>query len=157
VGKSIGYCLTKTGQDAMLWSTTGTATVLQDVGGEGFSDVVAINSSAHSVGYSSTASGDEAMLWSPSGKATNLSAILGPAWSDTEAVGINLAGDIVGYGFFEGGQHGFLLTPVSATAFSATLFSTTSVPEPSTWAMFMVGFTGLALVGRRFRKLGSAP
>jgi hypothetical protein len=158
VGRSIGYCLTATGQDAVLWSTTGIATVLQDVGGEGFSDVVAINASGHSVGYSLTASGDEAMLWSPSGKATNLGAILGSAWSDTQAVGINQVGDILGYGFFEGGQRGFLLTPAFTTAVSAALFSNAPVPEPSTWAMFMVGFTGLALVGRRrFRKLGTAP
>jgi hypothetical protein len=51
-------------------------------------------------------------------------AILGSAWSDTQAAGINQVGDIVRYGFFEGGQSGFLLTPASTTAVSATLFST---------------------------------
>ena len=93
----------------------GTATVLKDPGDVGFADAVAINASGHSVGYVETTSGDEAVLWQPSGKATNLDGLLGPDWSNTQAVAINNAGDILGYGEYQGGQYppgeyGFLLT-----------------------------------------------
>jgi hypothetical protein len=143
-GKSVGFSLTASGQDAVLWSKSGTATVLQDVGGMGFDNAVAINASGESVGYSLTASGgDEAVLWSSSGTATDLGAVLGSAWSDTQAVALNNLGDIVGYGDYQGGQYGFLLTPVSAAARSAMRFSAAPVPEPSTWAMVIVGLMGL--------------
>jgi len=81
----------------VLWSPSGKATVLQDVGGQGFSYVVAINDAGWSVGYSQTAFGPsadyEAVLWSPSGKATVLqdgsqaNAINDAGWSDGLASG----------------------------------------------------------------------
>ncbi|HZZ24869.1 MAG TPA: hypothetical protein VFE60_20830 [Roseiarcus sp.] len=108
--------------------------MLQDVGGQGTSNATAINASGQSVGYSFTATGEDTVLWSSSGTATNLSAVLGPAWSDTTAVGLNDRGDILGYGTYNGGQYGFLLTPV---------------PELSTWAMLLVGFVGLGFAGYR--------
>jgi probable HAF family extracellular repeat protein len=86
----------------VLWSPSGKATVLQDAGGQGFSQVNAINDAGRSVGYSFTGalSPTEAALWSPTGKATDLGALLGPAWSDTEALGINNSGDIIGFGHY---------------------------------------------------------
>ena len=42
------------GPDAVLWSPSGKATVLQDVGGHDYSWALAINSSGWSVGYSNT-------------------------------------------------------------------------------------------------------
>ena len=121
-------------------SSSGKSTVLQDVGGEGYSYAGAINASGWSVG----ASNREAALWWPSGKATELGAVLGSAWSDTDAVGLNNSGDIIGCGVYDGGVYGFLLTPVSATP----------VPELSTWAMLLVGFAGLGLAGYRLAKTG---
>jgi hypothetical protein len=118
--------------------------VLQDEGGHHHSYVAAINDSGYSVGESNTAFAYEAVLWSPSGKATNLGAVLGSAWTDTEAVGINNSGDIIGYGDYHDGQYGFLLTPESLSALSAT-----AAPELSTWGMLVVGLAGLGVAGCR--------
>ncbi len=70
--------------------------------------------------------------------------MLGPAWTDTQAVGLNNSGDIIGYGIYHSGFYGFLLTSDSGSPISAT-----SVPEPSTWMMMLVGFAGLGFAGRR--------
>jgi hypothetical protein len=116
-----------------------------------FSQSIAINAAGRSVGFSDIAGGGtEAVYWSPQGKATNLGAVLGSAWSDT-AVGINNKGDIIGYGEYDGGRYGFLLTPVSTTAFSAA-----AAPEPSTWPMLLAGFARLGSGGYRRAKKGQA-
>ncbi len=118
-GQSVGFSATASGgSDAVRWSPSGRATVLQDAGGQGDSTAFAINVSGQSVGYSYTASSYDAVLWSPSGKATDLGAVLGSAWSDTYAVGLNNAGDIIGYGDYHGGWYG---------------------SEPPTWMMMLVG------------------
>ncbi len=113
-GQSVGVSNTTEGADAVLWSPTGQATVLQDVGGLGDSAADAINDKGQSVGYSNTAGGgSDAVLWSPSGHATDLGAILGSAWSNTVARGINDAGQVTGYGTYNGKSEAFLLTPSS--------------------------------------------
>jgi hypothetical protein len=162
-GQTVGFSRTASGQDAVLWSRSGKATVLQDAGGQGNSVAGAINDFGWSVGHSNTATGSDAVLWSPSGKATDLGAVLGPAWSDTQAVGINDLGDIVGSGDLKGGTFGFLLTPdgVNSWAFtsvSAASLSDPAVPEPSTWAMMLMGLAGLGFIGLRTRasKLASS-
>jgi hypothetical protein len=73
-GESVGIAVVgDDGDQAVLWSPTGTATLLGDVpGGTGVSNDVAINASGQSVGWSETASGQDAVLWSPKGKATVL-------------------------------------------------------------------------------------
>ena len=64
--------------EAVLWSPSGKATVLPDVGGYGESAAVAVNASGWSIGYScnfpeSYCPTDEvAALWSPTGAGTNL-------------------------------------------------------------------------------------
>ena len=72
-GQSVGSYLTGSGYDAVLWSPSGTATVLQDAGGWP-ERRLAINASGHSVGYSNAGigNGQDAVLWSPSGNATVL-------------------------------------------------------------------------------------
>ena len=73
LGESVGWSQTSSGQDAVLWSTTGSAKVLQDVvGGDGSSAARAINASGESVGWSATSSGTDPVLWSSSGTVTVL-------------------------------------------------------------------------------------
>jgi hypothetical protein len=55
-------------------------------------------------------------------------------------VGLNDRGDIIGFGDYNGGQYGFLLT----------------VPEPSTWAMMLLGFAGLGFAGYRATRSSAA-
>ena len=55
----------------------------------------------------------------------------------TTASGINKAGQIVGYYFDQTGAHGFLAIP--------------SVPEPSTWALMLIGFAALSLAAAKRR------
>ena len=88
--------------------------------------------------YSLGGGGSDAVLWSAStGEGTDLGSLLGANWTDSYATGINELGDIIGYGDYQGATYGFLLTP------------TATVPEPSTWAMPLVGFAGLAYAGSR--------
>ena len=55
---------------------------------------------------------------------------------------------------FEGGTFGFLLKPDGFNSWaldsiSAASFSDPAVPEPSTWAMMLMGLMGLGFVGWR--------
>lgn len=59
-------------------------------------------------------------------------------WSNLNATGINESGQIVGQGLIDGQEHAFLMTPQS-------------VPEPSTLALFGLGF---ALLGVAAHKRG---
>jgi hypothetical protein len=155
LGLSIGYSNTAKGDDAILWGPKGgIKAVLKDPGGQGVEFALAINNSAQSVGYADIAGGGtEAVLWGPLGHVTNLEKFLGPDWSNTEAVGINNAGDIIGYGNYHNGSvsgtFGFLLTPTAGTVFSAGPVSAAAAPELSTWAMLVVGFAGLGFAGFR--------
>jgi hypothetical protein len=71
-GQSVGNSTTANGQDAVLWSPSGKAKVLQDAGRQHDSRPISINDAGWSVGYSlATSAGNrfDAALWSPSGKA----------------------------------------------------------------------------------------
>jgi hypothetical protein len=110
-GQSVGWSKTAScprlqecSADAVLWSASGKATVLQDVGGQGFSYPNAVNASGQSVGYSLSASGMDTVLWSPSGKATLLQDVGGPI--DNFAYAINASGWSVGDSFVCGGPQG---------------------------------------------------
>ncbi len=83
------------GSDAVLWSPSGAATVLQDVGGQGSSRAVAINDAGQIVGSSVDASQDlEAVLWNSSGNATVLQKVRGTYAS--YATAINDVGQSIG-------------------------------------------------------------
>src|SRR5208282_6790810 len=90
-GQSVGWSQigsqpNPTGYAAVLWSPSGKATVLQDVGRQGYSYAFAINDAGQSVGFSGFP-----VRWSPSGKVTLLQRGFG------EAFAINDAGQSVGY------------------------------------------------------------
>jgi hypothetical protein len=54
---------------------------------------------------------------------------------------------------FAGSTHNFLLT--NASSFGIEITATPAVPEPSTWAMLLLGFTGLGFIAYR-RKSNAA-
>ena len=78
---------------------SGAATVLQDVGGQGYSQAVAINASGESVGFSFTSADTngplDAVLWSSTGTATVLKDPGNARIAD--ALDINNAGQSVGF------------------------------------------------------------
>lgn len=106
-------------------------------GGNGESIATALNAADSIVGYSNTADGDHAFLWAPtSGSLLDLNTLLdatGAGWTLRFATGINLAGQIVGYGTFDpdgpAGEtapevHAFLLTPLPAVQVGSVARST---------------------------------
>jgi PEP-CTERM motif-containing protein len=46
---------------------------------------------------------------------------------------------------------------VGSSSFGGTFQVVAGIPEPSTWAMMLLGFVGLGFVGRRRRAKGNAP
>jgi hypothetical protein len=117
-GWSVGYSASAKVENAALWSPSGTVTVLQDIGHHQASEAVAINASDWSVGYSDIGYGlippTEAVLWSPTGKGTDLNTFLGSGWYNTDAMDLNDAGDITGYGEYHGIENAWLLLQTSA-------------------------------------------
>jgi probable HAF family extracellular repeat protein len=98
-----------------------------------------INDAGLAVGYVSRffnapSFGGAAVLWR-GGQIFDLNALISPGsgWNLLSAEGINDAGDIVGFGTFQGQTRAFLLT---------------AVPEPSSWALLAVGGVAI-LLGRR--------
>jgi len=114
-----------------------------------FVEATGINDNGEVVGYF-----DETPITGPSG--IQITPILGFTYADgvyreysvpgeieTELFGINDAGEVVGYYSDEMGD--------------ANGFSATAVPEPSTWAMMLIGFAGLGFATiRRAKKAAVA-
>ena len=88
-GQSVGYSATASGSEAVRWSRTGKATVLQDVGARA---AVSPAPSTHS-GLSLEASGGP-VVWSPTGKGRALQTPAG--MSSSQGAAINNAGQSVG-------------------------------------------------------------
>ena len=70
----------------------------------------------------------------------------GTGWLLIDAYAINDIGQIVGYGVE-------INDPQNSLAF---LLTPTTVPEPSTWAMLLLGFAGLGYAGYRRARAGRA-
>ena len=95
LGESVGWSATSNGFDAVLWSATGTAAVLQDYGGQSVSVARAINGSGEIAGFSKTTTGNIPVLWSSS---SGLATPLGKGGGvPSLAVAINGKGESVGY------------------------------------------------------------
>jgi probable HAF family extracellular repeat protein len=104
-----------------------------------------MNNVGQVVGYSDTLSmGRHAFLYSDGGMydLNSFAGVVGSGWSLTQAVDVNDAGQILGYGSFNGQENkAFLLSPVTA------------VPEPQGFAMLLLGLGLTALVRRRKKNL----
>ena len=102
-GFTVGWAFTATGEDAVRWSPTGTATVLHGLKGSTVSVAVAENNVGQSIGYSDTAKGaQDAILWGSKG---GIAAVLqDPGGQGFEqALAINNSGKSVGYADIAGG------------------------------------------------------
>lgn len=81
------------------------------------------------------------------GVMTNLNDLMpaGSGWILESATGINDKGEIIGYGIYDGGLEGFLLTPEDPP----------TAPEPkTTWGLLLAGCCGAVILRR---KLGTTP
>ena len=101
-----------------------------------------VNDAGQVVGYSLTPDAVYATLWSGE-SVINLGVLAG---NDSEALGINDAGQVVGY----------IGTGLAAQWSPSDPSAASAVPEPSTWAMMLLGFAGLGFAGYRRAKAGRA-
>ena len=90
------------------------------------------------------------------GLITDLNNLIPPnsGWELDWAYDINNRGEIVGVGFYNGEQRGFLLTPgpEPATMLLSASDPVTPVPEPATMLLLAPGLAGLAGLKRKLRK-----
>ena len=70
-----------------------------------------------------------------------------PGSVDTFVTGINASGDVTGYYYTNSATYGFIATPQTSGPLISTAIA--AVPEPSTWALLLVGFAGLGFAGCR--------
>jgi uncharacterized membrane protein len=110
-------------------------TVIDPSSNPGLTNALGVNDAGQVVGYYFNDSGGHGFFYDH-GRYTTLDDPL--ADGGTYAFGINDAGAIVGY-YNEGvDTYGFIATPIPNT-----------VPEPTTWAMVLIGFAGLGFAGYR--------
>jgi probable HAF family extracellular repeat protein len=180
VGQAVGYSAVGGVGYATQWSG-GNVINLGGLPGSTNSVAQGINDAGQVVGESYVGGAHHATEWS-GGNVINLGGLPGSTNSVAQAQGINDAGQAVGYSVVGAGLYatewsggsvidlGALPGPTYSQAFGIndagqavgwSIFAPSPVPESSTWAMMMFGFTGLALAGYRRAKeatqLSSAP
>lgn len=142
-------------------SSTGIHAYITDANGENINDLGtfggktsssnAINNLGEVIGLAETIAGDmNAFLYSHGG-ITNLSllsTVVDQGWTDLHVSAINNFGQIVGYGEINGHWEAFMLSYTSDTTFNPQDILI-PVPEPTTWAMMLLGLGMLGFVGRR--------
>jgi len=124
---------------AFLWDRVNGMQDLGTLGGVR-SYANAINDAGQVVGYSALPNGIQDAFLEDGGVLTDLNDLLPPdsGWNVYQAAGINNAGQIVGEGFHDGAQHGYVLTPGPGPA-SVPLFQPASlISAPASAGTLMV-------------------
>ncbi len=155
-GKVIGesYILADNAWQATIWEG-GTPTQLGVLSGQiGGSHAYGINAAGDIVGMS----GDQiatAVLWDGTTPVdlNTLLDISGAGWSLKRADAINDFGQIVSVGIKGQDIHAVLLTPCDSCVPIPPNISA-AVPEPSTWALMILGFAGVGFMAYRGRNQG---
>jgi len=138
-GQVTGYSNTAMGDRAFLWTPDGGGGTMIDLGvpeGKTFTRGIGINSVESVVGEAFDGDRFSAFLWTPQDGMLDLWSLADSSrfqWTFTKAIGINDAGQIIGYGVYDPDffgsippvTHSFLLTPVpeSAMMFPVITFS----------------------------------
>ena len=168
-GQVVGSSVVGGTEYAVEWSG-GSLIKLEDLPGSAGSVAAAINDAGVVVGES----GGYATEWS-GGRVINLGGLPGSSFSEAES--INKSGQVVGFSVVGGVTYatewsggsvinlGGLPGATFSSAESINSFGqvvgesdgSTAVPEPSTWAMMLLGFAGLASAGYRRARAGRAP
>ncbi len=139
-GRVVGECTNADRYSVAYYWDSDTDTHIRTMfAGNVFSRAYCVNDAGTVCGEFDRSGSYGAFVWNESEGPLDLNNLIDPAsgWELSQAFSINDAGQIVGYGYLDGQQRGFLLTPV---------------PEPAGLSMLALA-VGAALVRRRVRVL----